>query len=250
MASDAIELVGLRGFENHYPKSLSGGMKMRASLARTLTLKPPVFLFDEPFGAVDEITREHLNDETQLLFQREGFAGLFITHSISEAVFMSTRVLVMSARPGRIVAEFDIPFEYPRNPDLRFDPDFARTQRRDLPRPARCPLMTATERRPIVERGRHQPTVPAPDMPIVADAHAEPHRDRWSAQLLPPIVLGALLIGFWYFVVLRDARRISADSCCSPPHEVVRVGFLDWDNFSEILDRSLVEHQGRHASGC
>ena len=98
---------------------------MRASLARTLTLSPPVFLFDEPFGAVDEITREHLNEETQQLFQREGFAGLFITHSIGEAVFMSTRVLVMSARPGRIVAEFDVPFEYPRSPDLRFDPAFA-----------------------------------------------------------------------------------------------------------------------------
>jgi len=126
LAAEAIELVGLNGFENHYPKSLSGGMKMRASLARTLTLKPPVFLFDEPFGAVDEITREHLNEETQQLFQREGFAGLFITHSISEAVFMSTRVLVMSARPGRIVAEFEVPFDYPRSPDLRFDPDFAR----------------------------------------------------------------------------------------------------------------------------
>jgi len=126
LAQEAIMLVGLSGFESHYPKSLSGGMKMRASLARTLTLKPPLFLFDEPFGAVDEITREHLNDETQQLFQREGFAGLFITHSIGEAVFMSTRVLVMSARPGRIVAEFDVPFDYPRNPDLRFDPDFAK----------------------------------------------------------------------------------------------------------------------------
>lgn len=125
LAADAIRLVGLSGFENHYPKSLSGGMKMRASLARTLTLKPPVFLFDEPFGAVDEITREHLNEETQQLFQREGFAGLFITHSISEAVFMSTKVIVMSARPGRIVAEFDVPFAYPRVPDLRFDPAFA-----------------------------------------------------------------------------------------------------------------------------
>ena len=125
VAMEAIELVGLSGFEHHYPKSLSGGMKMRASLARTLTLQPPVFLFDEPFGAVDEITREHLNEETQQLFQREGFAGLFITHSIGEAVFMSTRVLVMSARPGRIVAEFDVPFDYPRSPDLRFDPEFA-----------------------------------------------------------------------------------------------------------------------------
>jgi NitT/TauT family transport system ATP-binding protein len=125
LAEDAIRLVGLDGFQGHYPKSLSGGMKMRASLARTLTLKPPIFLFDEPFGAVDEITREHLNEETQQLFQREGFAGLFITHSISEAVFMSTRVIVMSARPGRIVAEFEVPFDYPRHPDLRFDPAFA-----------------------------------------------------------------------------------------------------------------------------
>jgi NitT/TauT family transport system ATP-binding protein len=126
LAKEAIDLVGLDGFEHHYPKSLSGGMKMRASLARTLTLKPPLFLFDEPFGAVDEITREHLNEETQRLFRREGFAGLFITHSIGEAVFMSTRVLVMSARPGRIVAEFEVPFEYPRVPQLRFDPDFAK----------------------------------------------------------------------------------------------------------------------------
>ncbi len=126
LARDAIDLVGLTGFENHYPKSLSGGMKMRVSLARTLTLKPPVFLFDEPFGAVDEITREHLNEETQKLFLREGFAGLFITHSIGEAVFMSTRVLVMSARPGRIVAEFVVPFDYPRKPELRFDPEFSK----------------------------------------------------------------------------------------------------------------------------
>ena len=126
LSTAVIELVGLTGFENHYPKSLSGGMKMRTSLARTLTLKPPVFLFDEPFGAVDEITREHLNEETQRLFQSEGFAGLFITHSISEAVFMSSKVYVMSARPGRLVAEFNVPFEYPRQPALRFDPEFAR----------------------------------------------------------------------------------------------------------------------------
>ncbi len=125
LATQAIELVGLQGFENHYPRSLSGGMKMRASLARTLTLKPPVLLFDEPFGAVDEITREHLNEETLNLFQREQFAGLFITHSISEAVFLSTKVYVMSARPGRIVAEYDVPFGYPRSPELRFDATFA-----------------------------------------------------------------------------------------------------------------------------
>ena len=125
LAMAAINLVGLQGFENHYPKMLSGGMKMRVSLARTLTLRPPVFLFDEPFGAVDEITRMSLNEETQEIFKNEGFAGLFITHSIGEAVFMSTRILVMSARPGRLVAEIDVPFDYPRKPDLRFDSRFA-----------------------------------------------------------------------------------------------------------------------------
>lgn len=124
-AAEAIQLVGLTGFEKKYPKQLSGGMKMRASLARSLVLDPKVFLFDEPFGAVDEITRERLNDEVISLFQRQGFAGLFITHSISEAVFLSTRVLVMSARPGRIVADFAIPFDYPRVPDLRFESEFA-----------------------------------------------------------------------------------------------------------------------------
>lgn len=120
-----IDLVGLAGFEDKYPKQLSGGMKMRASLARSLVMKPRVFLFDEPFGALDEITRERLNDELLRLFQLEGFAGLFITHSISEAVYMSTKVLVMSSRPGRIVASFDVPFAYPRTHSLRYEPEFA-----------------------------------------------------------------------------------------------------------------------------
>jgi NitT/TauT family transport system ATP-binding protein len=124
-ADEAIQLVGLRGFERKYPKQLSGGMKMRASLARSLVLDPQVFLFDEPFGALDEITRERLNDELISLFQRKGFAALFITHSINEAVFLSTRVLVMSARPGRIVGDFAVPFAYPRPPELRFEPEFA-----------------------------------------------------------------------------------------------------------------------------
>jgi NitT/TauT family transport system ATP-binding protein len=124
-AAEAIELVGLRGFEDKYPRQLSGGMKMRASLARSLVMKPKVFLFDEPFGALDEITRERLNDEVLSLFQHEGFAGMFITHSITEAVYMSTKVLVMSARPGRIIASFDIPFDLPRQHDLRYEPKFA-----------------------------------------------------------------------------------------------------------------------------
>ena len=125
LAQEAIDLVGLTGFEDKYPKQLSGGMRMRASLARSLTLSPNVFLFDEPFGALDEITRERLNDELLTLFSSKGFASLFITHSIYEAVFLSTRVIVMSGRPGRIVGDFEVPFGYPRSHDLRFEAQFA-----------------------------------------------------------------------------------------------------------------------------
>lgn len=123
-ALEQMEAVGLKGFEDRFPRALSGGMKMRASLARSLSLDPSVFLFDEPFGALDEITRERLIEDLSALHREKGFTGFFITHSIPEAVYLSDRVVVMSARPGRIHAQFEVTLPSPRTHALRFDTAF------------------------------------------------------------------------------------------------------------------------------
>jgi len=125
-ADEAIKLVGLSDFARHRPRALSGGMRMRVSLARSLTLEPELFLFDEPFGALDEITRERLNDELMQLYLTQRFTALFVTHSVNEATFLSTRVVVMSGRPGRVLGDFAVPFGYPRPPRLRFGEEFGR----------------------------------------------------------------------------------------------------------------------------
>jgi len=123
-AAGALQLVGLDGFEKAYPRSLSGGMKMRLSLARALALRPKLFLMDEPFSALDELTRETLQDELLRIWSSEGFTALFVTHNLYEAVYLSSRVIVLSARPGRIVADVEVPLSYPRTTEVRQAPEF------------------------------------------------------------------------------------------------------------------------------
>ncbi len=127
VADEAIEKVGLSDFADHRPGTLSGGMRMRASLARTLMTRPELLLFDEPFGAVDEMTRSRLCDDLQHLFVADSFAGLLVTHSIAEAVYLASRVLVMTDRPGRFAGEVAVPFDYPRPPEIRYTAEFAET---------------------------------------------------------------------------------------------------------------------------
>jgi NitT/TauT family transport system ATP-binding protein len=123
-ALEKLRLVGLEGYERHAPRQLSGGMQQRVAIARALTTDPHVLLMDEPFGALDEITRDRLNLELMSIWERLHPTVLFITHSIAEAVFLSTRVVVMAARPGRIVGEFAIDFPHPRTVQTRDDPKF------------------------------------------------------------------------------------------------------------------------------
>jgi NitT/TauT family transport system ATP-binding protein len=124
-AQEALRLVGLAGFEKSYPHELSGGMRMRLSLARALALRPALLLLDEPLAAVDELTRDVLQEELSALWVEAGFTGVMVTHNVHEAVYLSNRVVVMSTRPGRILRTIDIPFPFPRAPELRATPEFA-----------------------------------------------------------------------------------------------------------------------------
>ena len=124
IARDHLARVGLAGFEMKYPWQLSGGMQQRASIARALAFEPRLLMMDEPFGALDEITRDRLNEQLQLLWLRERRTVVFVTHSISEAVYLSTRIVVMSPRPGRIVKIIQSPLPAQRDLAMRDSPAY------------------------------------------------------------------------------------------------------------------------------
>lgn len=125
IADKYLELVGLAGFANHAPYELSGGMQQRVAIARTLAANPTLVLMDEPFGALDALTREHLQNELRTIWQTTGKTILFVTHSVEEAIFLGTRVIVLSPRPGRIVLDLDV--NLPRDSgELRLSAEFSR----------------------------------------------------------------------------------------------------------------------------
>jgi NitT/TauT family transport system ATP-binding protein len=123
-AKELLTLMGLSGLEHRYPAQLSGGQRQRVAIARALISQPRILLMDEPFGALDEITRDRLNEQLQQLWQRERRTVVFVTHSIAEAVYLSTRIVVMSPRPGRIVRVIESTLPDERHLGLRDSPEF------------------------------------------------------------------------------------------------------------------------------
>jgi NitT/TauT family transport system ATP-binding protein len=123
--AEALDLVGLGSFHDAYPRELSGGMKMRVSIARAMVTNPRLILMDEPFAALDEITRQKLNNDLLGMKAKTGCTVIFVTHSVFESVFLSDRVLVMAARPGRVIREITIDAPYPRDIAFRTSPEYA-----------------------------------------------------------------------------------------------------------------------------
>jgi NitT/TauT family transport system ATP-binding protein len=140
-AEEMLDLVGLKGFERSYPRELSGGMKMRVSIARALVTRPRILLMDEPFAALDEITRHRLNDDLLALWWRHRFTVVFVTHSVFESVYLSQRIVVMAARPGRVIADLANAAPYPRDELFRTSAEYAHF----------CRVASATLKRAIAQ---------------------------------------------------------------------------------------------------
>ncbi len=124
VADAIVELVGLQDAADRFPRQLSGGMKMRVSIARALSVSPRILLLDEPFGALDAITRNQLNEDLLKIREKDPFTAFFVTHSVAEAVFLSTRIVVLESNPGRIADIIDVPHSYPRTVEFRESPEY------------------------------------------------------------------------------------------------------------------------------
>ena len=196
----ALAMVGLIGFESAYPRELSGGMKMRVSIARALVTEPRMLLMDEPFAALDEITRFRLNDDLLRLWQDQSWTVVFVTHSVYESVYLSNRIAVMAARPGRIVGEVTVDAPYPRDEAFRTSPSYNDHCRRvsarlheAMARMSTCPSEPSPDRRPAGTPGRSR-----------ARRVAAPRGERICAVLAPLAIVFAALALWELFVRLNQ----------------------------------------------